>query len=69
MNIKTRIDFDSLDYDALRLAVESDKIDYTKYGFNTRDEFLEHIEDAWMTGKKGLLNCYLVDYRFSYELV
>lgn len=67
--MNTRIDFDSIDYDALKLAVENNKIDYTKYGFNSRDEFLEHIEDAWMEGKKGLLNCYLVDLRFSYDFV
>lgn len=69
MSTKTRIDFDSLDYDILRLAVESGKIDPTQYGFSSRDEFLAHLEESWALGKKSLLNCYLVDYRFSYELV
>lgn len=62
-------DFDEIDLKSLKLAVESGKISPSQYGYDSTNEFLEHIDDCWNNGKKGLLNCYLVDYRFSYDFI
>lgn len=67
--MSSHISFDNIDYDSLKLAVETGKIQPIQYGFESREEFLNHIEDCWMTGKKGLLNCYLTDLRFTYDFV
>lgn len=67
--MKSHIDFDQMDYETLCLAVEKGKIDPIQYGYNTREELLEHFEECWVLGKKNLLNCYLVDLRFSYDFV
>lgn len=61
--------FDSIDYQSLKLAVESGKINPTQYGFMEVNDFLRHIDDCWDSGKTVLLDCYLTDYRFSYDFV
>lgn len=62
-------DFDEIDLQSLKLAVESGKVLPSQYGYGSAKEFIEHIDDCWNNGKKDLLNCYLVDYRFSYDFI
>lgn len=65
--MSNHINFDQMDYDTLCLAVESGKIKPEQYGYDTRQDLLDHFEECWVLGKKSLLNCYLVDLRFSYD--